>query len=240
MALSKSKFDKYLKIENNVVYTKRPARIILDLDEYKDISQEFNTEEKAIAEVANNIYEIPGFFTLEFPEDADSIQFYFPYNIYLFETENSDINSYKIEINYEEGDAVFYAKFKKEETNIKILDKLFENGVKYLSNRIDLLIYNIWKQVLPTMNVPWHNFEVIVSQLYITQENGKWIPVRLSKDQRYCKECAVNTKQSAHLLNKTLGFLYGYSNDALLTAITKNDQEQKSTSFMEKLIEGNL
>jgi len=242
MALKKEKFDKYLKIENGIVYTKVKARIYFDLTEYKNINEEFDLEEKGeevgIDLVGNNTYEVPGFFTLEFPEEMDSIQFYFPYNVFVFIPEDSEESSKEIILNYEEGDAVFYAKFKKEETNIKILDKLFENGIKYLSNRMDLLVYNIWKQIAATLNVPWHHIEMILTQLYAVKENGKWIPVRLSKEQRYCKECALNTKQSAHKLNDLLGFFYGYSNDALMAAITKQNLNTENNSFIEKIIKG--
>ena len=249
MSLSKEKFNKYLYIKNNVVYTKRPAKIYLDLSEYKNINEEFDISdesgsdsdiEEAETSSSQTLLEVPGFFTLEFPEDGDSIQFYFPYNVFLFETEETNSSSTEITINYSEDEAVFQAKFKKVETDVKVLDKLFENGIKYLSNNPGFLIYNIWKQVAATMNVPWHHFEVIVSQLYGVQENGVWIPVRLSKDQKYCKQCALSTKQAAHLLTDDLGFLYGYSNDAILTSITKKKQLNKNDSFMEKLIKGDL
>jgi hypothetical protein len=243
MALKKEKFNKYLYIQDNVVYTKEPARIFLDLNEYKNINEDvelaFDEEQlNAGIEEIGNVYEIPGFFTLEFPEQNDSIQFYFPYNIFIFQTENSEVTSKSIEINYDSDSPVFYAKFKKEATDIRILDKLFENGVKYLSDNIPFLVLNIWKQFKPTMNLPLHNIELILSQLYGVKVNGKWVPVRLTPEQKYCKECALNTKQSAHYFNKTLGFLYGYSNDALLTAITNPSVLDKESSYLEKMIEG--
>ena len=245
MALKKEKFNKYLYIKDNIVYTKVPAKIYLDLTEYKNISEDiettFNNENyNAGIEEVGNTYEIPGFFILQFPEDNDSIQFYFPYNIFIFQTDNSDVTSKYIEINYEAESPVFYAKFKKEATDIKILDKLFENGVKYLSDNIPFLVLNIWKQFKPTMNLPLHNIEVILSQLFAQKINGKWVPTRLTPDQRYCKDCAINTKQSAHYFNKTLGFLYGYSNDALVTAITNPSNLDNNSSYLEKMIEGNF
>jgi len=242
VALSKTKFEKYLYIKDNIVYTKVPAKINLDLTEYKTINEdvEFNLETEAETGIADlgNIYEIPGFFTLEFPDYEDSIQFYFPYVVYIFQTDDSEIDSKKIEINYEENSPVFYAKFKKEETDIRILDKMFENGVKYLSNNIPFLVINIWKQFKPTMNLPFHHIELILSQLYAVRQGNRWIPVRLSPEQKYCKECAINTKQSAHYFNKTLGFLYGYSNDALLNAISNPSVLDKESSYLEKMIEG--
>ena len=106
MALKKEKFNKYLYIQDNIVYTKVPARIFLDLNEYKNINEDvelaFNEDQlNAGIEEIGNVYEIPGFFTLEFPEENDSIQFYFPYNIFIFQTENSEVTSKSIEINYD-------------------------------------------------------------------------------------------------------------------------------------------
>lgn len=241
MSLKKEKFNKYLEIKNGIVYTKTKARIRFDLSEYKNINEEFDLEESgdevSIEQTSNNTYEVPGFFSVEFPDEMDSIHFYFPYNVYVFISEDSNESSKEIILNYDEDAPIFYAKYKKTDTNIKILDKLFENGVKYLSNDMNLLIYNIWKQISATLNIPWHHIEMIVSQLYVVKENGKYIPVRLSKDQHYSKECAVNTKQSAHKLNDLLGFFYGYSNDAIMTAVTK-EKNKETTSFIENIIKG--
>jgi hypothetical protein len=240
--LQKSKFDKYLYIENNVVYAKEKCEIYLDLSEYKEINEEFDLGENDIGinEVNTGLYEIPGYFNIEFKDSVDLIKFFFPYNVFIFEGSDPEITSKYMKFIYEPDEKVFTAKFKKEETNIKILDKLFENGIKYLSNDMGLLIYNIWKQVLPTMNVPWHHFEVIVSQLYGKQENGIWKPVRLIKDQEYSEQTVLNTKKSAHYFGTTTGFLYGYSNDALLHSITTEKDPNKEETFMEKLIRGQV
>ena len=249
----KEKFNKYLELKNNTIYTKVKAKVTLDLSEYKNINEEMDLDEndsQGIAEVAQGVYEIPGFFTLEFPEEMDSIQFYFPYPVYLIESvENNDSSENtnkkgKNELSFEfsVGSPVFYAKFKKETTDIRILDKMFENGIKYLSNDLGILTNAIWKQLKPSGNVPYHHIETILTQLYIVYEDNQWKPVRLSKNQEYKKEYAVNTKKSSHNLNKTLGFLYGYSNDALLTSITNNEisTKKKDTSFIETLIEGKI
>ena len=250
MALKKEKFDKYLEFKNDIVYVKTKAKIVFDLTEYKNINEEFDLEEKGsgvgLEQVGNNTYEVPGFFTLEFPDEADSIQFYFPYNVYIFITDDSEESSKEIVLNFEEGDAVFYAKYRKEETDIRILNKLFENGIKYLSNRMDLLIYNIWKQIASTLNIPWQHIEMIVTQLFAVKENGHYIPVRLSKDQFYCKENAINTKQSSHLFHDLIGFFYGYSNDAIMASVSNPNKnpmygeqnKDNSTSFIEKAIKG--
>jgi len=201
MALKKEKFEKYLKIENNTVYTKVPAVIRFDLTEYKNINEEFDiedTSENNEDSTIDNNYEIPGFFTLEFPEEGDSIQFYFPYNIFIISNDQTEESSKELTFKFNEDDPIFFVNFKKEETNIKVLQSLFENGVKYLSNDLSLLIYNIWKQLNATLNIPWQHIELIVTQLYGVYEDNQWIPVRLSKNATYSRETAMNTKQSAH------------------------------------------
>jgi len=248
MALTKEKFNKYLELKNNIVYTKKKAKIIFDLNEYKNINEELEDEniEIGVEEVSNDTYEVPGYFTLEFPDEMDSIQFYFPYPVYVYQTENSEENTKNsniLEITYEPGEAVFFAKFKKEATDIRVLDKMFENGIKYLSGNLGVLVNSIWKQLSATINMPYHHIETVLTQLYIKYEDNQWKPVRLTRKQEYKKEYAVNTKKSTHNLNKTLGFLYGYSNDALLTSITNNEisnKRSKETSLIEQMIGGDL
>ena len=87
MAGSKTKIRKYLKVEKNRVITRVPARIVLDLSEYKEINEEY-AEKVGIVEI-DNVYKVPGFFALEFPEENDSIDFFFPYTVYLNKTENT-------------------------------------------------------------------------------------------------------------------------------------------------------
>jgi hypothetical protein len=244
MALSKEKFNKYLKIENNVVYAKTKARIYLDKTEYTKMNDIVNIEtgddENDEYDIAQNIVEIPGFFTIRFYKDdeiIDSITFYLPYPIYIFKGENFTEKTTFLDIWYEENDPIFYAKFEKNEVNIDILNSLLDNGVKYLSNDMFLLVLSIWKQLFKVMNVPFHHIELAISQLYGKFEDGEFKPIRLTKDQRYCKECALNTKKSAHLFNKTLGFMYGYSNDALFTSVVSPKKNRnKESSYFEKMI----
>ena len=235
MAGAKSKIKKYLEYTHNHVYTKVPARIVLPVDEYKDIDENYG-EEVGIAEV-EDVLEIPGFFTLEFPSENDSIDFFLPYSIYLHKTIEYNKNREAITIDYQPGDLVFYANVKEEETDIRILQKLYENGLKYLGDKPDKLITAIWQQMLPISNVPLHHTELIVSQLYGTYDkNTKEIkPLRLT-GLPYSKKYILNLKESAHSFNRTLPIMYGYSKDALRTMVSK--KKTTENSFFENIISG--
>jgi len=231
---SKGKIKKYLEVEQHRVYAKVPARIVLKLEDYKDINENYG-EEIGVAEI-ENVYEVPGFFTLEFPNEGDSIDFFFPYQVYLHKTNKVEENKEFLIIDFKPEDLVFYANFKEEEANIYILKSLFENGVKYLGDKPDKLITAIWDQLMPT-NTPWHHLELIVSQLYGTYDpkTKEILPLRLTSHP-YSKKYIMNLKESAHSLNQTLPIMYGYSKDAMRSMVSK--KKRGTNSFFENIVSG--
>jgi len=234
MAGSKGKIRKYLEVEQHKVYTKTPARITLVLEDYKELNEDYG-EEVGISEI-ENVYEIPGFFTLEFPEEGDSIDFFFPYTIYLHKTENIRKTKEHIIIDFKPEDLIWYANYKYSETNIYILKSLFENGVKYLGDKPDKLLTAIWDQLMPA-NTPWHHLELIVSQLYATYDpkTKEIVPLRLT-NHTYSKKYIMNLKETAHNMTTTLPIQYGYSKDALRTMVSK--KKRSDNSFFENIIRG--
>ncbi len=233
MAASKAKINRYLKIEKSNIYTNKEAVINIDLSEYKHIDEEYG-ESIGIEEV-DNVYKIPGFFTLEFPEENDSIDFFFPYTVYIHKTDDVSETKNNIRIVFEEGDLVAHGLFKDTEANISLLSSLFENGAKYLGNKPDKLINSIWQQLLPTTNVSIHHLEIIISQLYADYDKTKkmMVPLRLTNIP-YNKKYIMNMKESSHNLNQGLGFTYGYSKDALRTSVSQKKNKEKS--FFENVI----
>ena len=230
------KIKKYLNVEKNKIFTKVPARIVLNVNEYKDFNEVYG-EEVGIAEI-ENVLELPGFFTLEFPEEGDSIDFFFPYNIYLNIANGYDKSKEEIIINFDKDEMILYANFRTEETDIRILKSLFENGVKYLGDKPDKLLIAIWQQLLPNSNVPWWHLEVLVSQLYGTydKKTKEILPLRLT-NLPYSKKYILNLKQSAHMMNTTLPVMYGYTKDALRTMVSK--KKRGTNSFFENIMAGN-
>ncbi len=235
MAGSKTKIRKYLEVEQHKVRSKVPSRIVLNLEEYKNITEGYG-EEVGVAEI-ENVYEIPGFFTLEFPEEGDSIDFFLPYIIYLNKTSRIEKTKEHLIINFDKDDLIFYANFKEEETNIYVLKSLFENGVKYLGDKPDKLIAAIWQQLMPA-NTPWHHLELIVSQLYGTYDKSskEIVPLRLTSHP-YSKKYIMNLKESVHNLNQSMPMLYGYSKDAMRTMVSK--KKKGKNSFFEDIVSGN-
>jgi hypothetical protein len=174
---------------------------------------------------------------LEFPDEGDSIDFFFPYGIYLHKTKEYTKTTEEIVIEYNKDDLVFYANFKEEETDIKILKSLFENGVKYLGDQPDKLLSAIWQQMLQNTNVPFSHLEVLVSQLYVTYDKStkEFVPLRLTS-KSYSKKYIMNLKESAHNMNQTLPIMYGYSKDALRTMVSK--KKRGANSFFENIVSG--
>lgn len=231
---SRAKIKKYLEVEKSKISTKSKAQIILKLDEYKTINEMYG-EEVGIHEI-DNVFEIPGFFTLEFPDEGDSIDFFLPYNIYLIKPSKVNRDKEQLVLEFPEGSPVFYAHFKSEDTNIRVLKSLFENGVKYLGNKPDKLLTAIWEQLMPA-NTPWHHLELLVSQLYGTydKQSKDIVPLRLTSET-YSKKHIMNLKESAHSMNQTMPIMYGYAKDALRTMVQK--KKKGENSFFENIAAG--
>ncbi len=234
--MSKATLRKYLDIQANKVFTNVPARIVMDLSEYKNIEEDY--AEKVGVEEIDNVYKVPGFFTVEFPEENDQIDFFFPYEIYLNKTENTTINKDILEINFNKEDMLFYGNFKNTDANISMLSSMFQNGAKYLGNKPDKLISALWQQLEMVSNVSIHHLEILVSQLYgdYDKNHKRVVPLRLT-GKTYSKKYILNLKESAHNLNNALGFTYGYSKDSLRTSISK--KKRGENSFFEDIMGSN-
>ncbi len=234
--MSRRKINKYLKTEGNKVYAKVPAKMVLDLSEYKEIDEDYG--EKVGIEEIDNVFKIPGFFSLEFPEENDTLEFFFPYMIYLNKTANTTITKDKLEIEFVEGDLLFYGAYKETSANISLLSSMFNNGSKYLGNKPDKLIAGLWQQLELVSNVSIHHLEILVSQLYAdySRERKRVVPLRLT-GKPYSKKYIINLKESAHNLNNALGFTYGYSKDSLRTSVSK--KKRGKNSFFEDIIGSN-
>ncbi len=234
--MSKAKINKYLRVEGSKVYAKVPCRISLDLTEYKEIDEDYG--EKVGIEEVDSVFKIPGFFAIEFPEENDTLDFFFPYMIYLIKTENTTFNKDKLEIEFEEGDLVFYGAFKETAANISLLSSMFQNGSKYLGNNPDKLISSLWQQLVMVSNVHIHHIEILVSQLYADYDKNRKmiVPLRLT-GKEYSKKYILNLKDSAHNLNNALGFMYGYSKDALRTSVSQ--KKKGKNNFYEDVAASN-
>ncbi len=234
---NKAKIKKYFDVTKERITLKVPARIVLNLLEYRDIDSNYG--EMVGIEDIETVYKIPGFFTVEFPEENDSISFFFPYSVYLNKTESIEVSSKEIIIDFQPDDLLLYVRYKDSDTDIRVVKSLFENGAKYLGNSPDKLISSIWTQLNHSTNVPFHHLEVLISQLYgIYDKNTKeFKPLRLSSEP-YNKKFIMSIKESAHNLNPILGFSYGYSKDALRTSVSKKKRQQNS--FYEDIISGDF
>jgi len=179
--MSKAKIKKYLEVNKTHVYTKENCFIQFNLEDYSSITLLYG-EDVGIYDV-DNVFQTPGFFSIEFEEHLEKIDFFFPYDVYIHKTDQVEQNSKFIRINFKKGDLVFYANFKNNDSDIIGLKKLFDNGVKYLGDYPDKLITAIWQNISQNSKIPIHHIEVIISQLYGTydKKSKEYKPLRLTE-----------------------------------------------------------
>lgn len=233
------KIKKYCKVEKHSIYANTDIIITIDTDEFKiddeemiDISESDDVDDELVGSIL-----IPGMITLIIPEYNDEVQLYFPFNINLITPDNQEKNKNIITYYYSQGDMICFAHTKSNATDIMILDKLFENRVKYLTGQMDKQVIAIYDQLLSTVNVKMHHIETILTLLYGEDTEDGFIPVRNTSTQKYSKANAMNTKDSAHKFNAAIGFGYGYTKDAIVNNITRSYETEKTD--LEKIIGGN-
>ena len=191
---------KYLKITKNEVHTKYRAIVRLPLDEYKVNDNEMlNKEDFEMIAGDQSSYNIPGTFEIEFPEEGISLNIFLPYNVNIMKTEDSTITSKEMVFNYEEGDLIFNSFVKKIETNIEILNSMFENRVRYLRGYISEQHEAIWSQMATISSVKAIHIANVISMLYAKKEKNELKFIRHTEYQNYKKEYAINTKESSHI-----------------------------------------
>lgn len=227
---NKQNILKYLNISKNEVTTKEIAIIRLDLEMYKISDNDLlDQEDFEILAGESSSFSVPGTFEIEFPEKGETLNIFLPYNINLIKTENFSSSSKELVITYEPGDVIFNAYIKKVETNIDILNSLFENRIKYLRGHIGKQLEAVWSQLNSTTNYRSHHLQLILAQLYARRIDGEDVQIRHTPNQDYKKSDAINTKESSHLFNLgAQSFNYGYTNDALIASVFK-DRKNKLT-----------
>lgn len=231
------KIKKYLTIEKHAIYAKVDIIINIDTDELRAQEEELiDIAEDETEELIGSI-SIPGMINIEVPDENDEVQLYFPFNINLIVSEVHEKVKNITTYFYAAGEMICQASTKSNATDIMILDKLFENRVKYLAGEMDKQVVAIYDQLLSTANIKMHHIEIILTQLYGEETEEGFTPVRLTKNAKYSKANAINTKDSAHKFNAALGFGYGYTKDAITDNITRTYETEKTD--LEKIIGGN-
>ena len=244
---SKAKAEKYLRIEEHNIYAKYDIIIRLDMVELKaqeeelidisegssDVDSSGNTQEELVGTMV-----IPGMINIEVPELNDEIQLYFPFDINLIVPDQREKDGDIMIHYYSKGDLICFATTKSSATDIMILDRLFENRVKYLSGDLEKHVTAIYDQMVNTKNVQMHHVETILTLLYGEYTSEGFMPERLLKNPTYPKSHAINTKESAHRFNGGVGFNYGYTKDVITDNISRTYTTDKTD--IEKVISGDF
>jgi len=236
----KQKIKEYLKIEKNHIYAEYDLIIRIDEDEMKMSEELIDTDSSSSSsgEELQSSVNIPGMLQLEVPEKNDSLELYFPFDINLMIPTSSEKDKNIQTYYFEKGDLICFATTKNNATNIMVLDKLFENRVKYLRGDLPKHIVAIYDQLVTTKNISMHHIETILTVLYGEYNSEGFSPTRLTSTQNYSKNKALTTKDSAHKLNSGVGFNYGYTKDVVADNISRKYTTDKTD--LEKVIAGNF
>jgi len=222
--------SKYLDISKNEIKAKYKCMIIINLEEYKNVSEEIIEEENGNELILN----IHGFFEIFFPDELDSIQFTLPYNVNLYK-QNVRVgkNSKELIFEFDPGDTIFTAHFKNKNTNIDVLSALMQNRIKYISDDIYELLISVYTQLSGVTNIDFFNIELILSQVFADKIGDKLVPLRLT-NKKYSKKYAIDFQKASHNFSNIMGFSYGYVNNYLLNKIPK--KKKLDNSYLENII----
>ena len=235
---SKEKVFKYLDVQKNHMYAKMDLIIRIDEDDFKIEDEELIDISDTDSEELVGSINIPGILNIEVPSENDEIQLYFPFDINFVISDQVEKSGSISTYYFSKGDMVAFALTKSSATDIMILDKLFENRIKYLRGDLEKHVVAIYDQLLNTSNIRMHHIETILTVLYGEYTSDGFDPVRLTKNQKYGKINALNSKDSAHKFNAGVGFNYGYTKDVIVDNITRTYTTEKTD--LEKVISGDF
>lgn len=236
MSNLKNQISDYLIVEEHRILANEHLIIRLDSDDFKiDDDELLDISDDSSEELVGSI-QIPGMLNIEAPKESFQLYFNFEINFVIPEVSSKDKNITTYE--FEKGDIICFASTKSNNTDIKVVDKLFENRVKYLRGDLEKQTMAIYDQLKATANIKMHHIETILTTLYGEYEKDEFIPVRLTKNQKYTKDNALSTKDSAHKFNSAVGFNYGYTKDNIVNNISRKYVPTKTD--LEKVIGGNF
>jgi len=217
------KIKKFLDIDKHTIKTKENAGISINLNDFKEL-------EETIIEIDGkkvNTLVLPGFFEVTFPDKMDSITFTFPYNININISEIQERTSQIINVSFKPGEVIAFVEVINTNTDMRLLESMFEGSIKYLNKDIYKRITSTFDQMQKINDVQLAHIELIYSQLYMIPMNGEYLPLRLT-GKEYKPEYLINTKNSSQLLNNMAGMSYGFTNDFLTAEMTKKKRKAKS------------
>jgi len=170
--LDTREFDKVLNIEKTVVSAKIPCSITIDTSEYDDISLIESSEK----------YQVVGVLTVQYgnPPDIQFLTLPFTIMVDCFKTNDMIVDGNIIIINYEPGMKIIEQKYYDDSFNERTVDRLFEGGVKYITNP-EVLTMTIHNH-LPEIDLV--HIETIVSNMFRDADDSTK-PARLTNYKNF-------------------------------------------------------
>lgn len=157
----------FFKIEEKRIYAKEDCLISIDENDYDDIT---------LMDCGDK-YIIPGILNVTFyrVNETINVTLPIPITVNLIKPEDIEVDGSTTILRYKSGDLILTQDFYTDDYDEKVIMRLFEGGLKYITN--PEILVNLMSEKLPGIDLV--HLELIVSNMFRDAENLT-IPARLS------------------------------------------------------------
>jgi len=212
-------FSEVLDIQKNKIIAKTDCSITIDSTEYTDVT---------LIDCGNK-YQIIGILQVQAGVSNDIIKIlHLPFTIMVdcFKTQNIDYDGSIITINYSPGDVIIEQKYFEDRFNERIVDKLFEGGLKYITNP-EILTLCIKDKL---QGIDLVHIETIVSNMFRDSKDLSK-PARLND---YKSPIIVGQKKLSYLISWLSGINLENINKAIKNALI--DGKEANLDPLEQIV----
>jgi len=212
-------FDNVLDIKKNEIFAKVPCSIIIDDQDYDDIS---------LIDCGDK-YQINGVLNIQYGDTPETIGFItLPYAIMVdcFKPTDISIDGHIITMNYEVGELMIRQDYYDDTFNERTVDRLFEGGAKYINNP-ETLVMTIHDKIV---GIDLVHIETIVSNMFRDSEDLT-IPARIT-DYRHFE--IVGQKKLPYVISWLSGLTFENINRAIKVALL--DGKEAKMDPLEKVV----
>jgi hypothetical protein len=212
-------FTDILDIQKTKITAKTECSITFDASEYNDV---------ALIDCGNK-YQIIGILQVQAELFDDTIRIlHLPFTIMVdcFKTQNVDYDGNIVTINYNPGDVIIEQKYFEDRFNERIVDKLFEGGLKYITNP-EILTLCIKDKL---QGIDLVHIETIVSNMFRDSKDLSK-PARLND---YKSPIIVGQKKLSYLISWLSGINLENINKAIKNALI--DGKEANLDPLEQIV----
>lgn len=199
-------FNNILDIKKNQINAKTSCSIILDENDYDDIS---------LIDCGDK-YQVVGVLTLQYGEPPDINFTTLPFTIMLdlFKPADVTIDGSTITMTYEPGELMIKQDYYEDTFNERTVDRLFEGGAKYITNP-EVLTMTIYNKLA---SIDLVHIESVVSNMF-RDSNDLTIPARLTN---YKDVTVIGQKKLPYVISWLSALIFENINRAIKVGLIEN------------------